>query len=231
MSRNYVFASGEYYHIYAHGVEDVLVYRDHEDYKRFMECLYLLNTKKPVNIDGIKKLLKRGLTSHQTIYEINEGDEKLVDIGAWCLMPNHFHILVRIKESDIEGKGLSKFMQKLMTSYTMYFNKKNERIGALFGSSFKAQHVTEDNYLKYLFSYIHLNPVKLIQADWKEKGIKDIKKATVFLENYKYSSYQDYLESVRPENAILNRGVFPDYFNSSIKQMKEEMEGWLSIEK
>ena len=80
--------------------------------------------------------------------------EGLTAIAAYCLMPNHFHILVHEK---VEG-GISKFMQKLMTSYTMYINKKYDRTGALFGSSFKAVHVTDDNHLKYLFAYINLNP-------------------------------------------------------------------------
>ena len=58
-------------------------------------------------------------------------------------------------------------MQKLLTAYTMYFNKKNERTGPLFSGMFKATHANEDEYLKYLFSYIHLNPIKLIEPLWK----------------------------------------------------------------
>ena len=83
--------------------------------------------------------------------------ETLVDIGAYCLMPNHFHLLIR---ETAEG-NISRFMLKLQTGYPMYFNKKYQRTGALFEGKFKAKHITNDNHLKYLFAYLHLNPVKI----------------------------------------------------------------------
>jgi putative transposase len=217
MSRNYVFAPGEYYHIYARGFEKSIVFKTAEDHLRFIESLFLLNTAEAIHIGNVKKHLKyvssieRGLTSFNAIFD-HPKSSVLIDIGAYCLMPNHFHILVR--EKDENGKGISKFMQKLMTSYTMYFNKKYDRTGALFGSSFKAQHVTNDNHLKYLFAYIHLNPKKII----------DSKK----LSAYQYSSYQDYLAKNRPQKAILNKKAFPDYFE---KGMENEIEEWLGLER
>lgn len=209
MSRNYLFAPGEYYHIYARGVEKLSVYREDGDYRRFIECLYLLNTKKQINIRDVKKEFSRGLTSGEPgdIYTIDRG-ETLVDIGAYCLMPNHFHILVH--EKDLEGKGISKFMQKLLTSYTMYFNKKNERTGALFGSAFKARHVTDDIHLKYLFSYIHLNPREI----GKHINVKE----------YMYSSYMDYINSSRSQEKIVNKTPFPEYFSEG---HENEINEWL----
>lgn len=206
MSRNYTFASGEYYHLYARGVEKLPVFREESDYERFIQSLYLLNTKKKVDIREIKKDFSEGLT-FGSLFEFDRG-ETVVDIGAYCLMPNHFHMLVQ--EKDPEGKGVSKFMQKLMTSYTMYFNKKNERTGALFGSSFKAQHVTDDNYLKYLFAYIHLNPQKVV-GDGKVK-------------EYLHSSYLDYVGRNREQKSILNQTAFPDYFTD---RMEQEIEEWI----
>ena len=213
MARSYVFAPGEYYHLYARGVEKLPVYRTESDYRAFVERLYLLNTVKSVNIRDLKRTLSssaRGLTSgRETVFAHDRG-ETLVEIGAYCLMGNHFHILVQ--EKDADGKGISKFMQKLMTSYTMYFNHTHERTGSLFSSSFKARHVVDDNHLKYLFAYIHLNPRTIV----KNKK----------LESYQYSSYPDFLGKKRPEMEILNPQAFPKYF-SSPAEVRSEIRSWL----
>src|SRR3989344_1697653 len=79
-------------------------------------------------------------------------------------MPNHFHILIREK---IEG-GISKYMLKLMTGYSMYFNKRYERTGKLYEGVFKSSLLDKDTYLKYIYSYIHLNPAKLQDKNWRE---------------------------------------------------------------
>ncbi len=203
MSRNYVFAPKEYYHVYARGFEKLPVFREVGDYNRFLQSLFLFNSEKP----KVLREISRGLTSGASLFDI-EKESTLVDIGAYCLMPNHFHLLVREKNE----KGISRFMQKLMTAYTMYFNKKYERVGAIFGSSFKAQHVVNDIHLKYLFAYIHLNPKNIVKASLKE---------------YPYSSYPDYTGSVRSQMNILHKEAFPDYFQG---RLDSEIEEWVSYE-
>lgn len=111
----------------------------------------------------------------------------------------------------------------------MYFNKKYDRTGALFEGRFKAQHVDEDEYLKYLFSYIHLNPIKLIDARWKENGIKDREGAKKYLKSYKYSSYLDYLGENREETKILSKESFPEYFKDT--DFKDYINFWLDFKK
>jgi len=135
--------------------------------------------------------------------------DSLVDIGAYCLMPNHFHILLKEKTEN----GISKFMKKLSTGYSMYFNKRYERTGRLFEGTFKSVHADSDEYLKYLFAYIHLNPIKLINPVWKEEGIRNSVEAKLFLSGYSFSSYLDYTMKARnngkrPESKILNRKRF-----------------------
>lgn len=117
-------------------------------------------------------------------------------------------------------------MQKLSTAYAMYYNQKYERAGGLFESKFKSEHLFEDRYLKYVFSYIHLNPVKLIQKDWKEVGIKNKKLALKYLGEYEYSSYFEYVGIKRKQNQILDKKSFPNYF-SSIKNFKKEVLDWI----
>lgn len=140
------------------------------------------------------------------------------------MMPNHFHFLIC---EEIEG-GISMFLHRLSTSYSMYFNKKNERNGSLFGSRFQATHVDSDNYLKYLYSYIHLNPIKLIQPDWKEKGIVNIEGAKEFLKNYNYSSYLNYSTNLVKESQIINKKAFPGYFESC-ESFNENVFEWLDF--
>lgn len=138
-------------------------------------------------------------------------------------MPNHFHLSI----TQSEDNNISNFMQKLSTSYSMYFNKKYKRTGSLFEGKFKSQHLSTDRYLKYIFSYIHLNPIKLIQKDWKEKGINNKKEAIKYLENYFYSSYLDYRGEQRIQNKILNFESFPEYFPNN-KSFLVEIFDWLN---
>ena len=119
-------------------------------------------------------------------------------------------------------------MQKLTTAYVMYYNKKYERTGGLFEGRFKAEHLDSDIYLKYIFSYIHLNPIKLIDEDWKENGIKNKKNVLEYLSNYKYSSYIDYIGKERIQNKILNQKAFPDYFSTPREFLREIFE-WISF--
>ena len=212
MQRRINISLGEYYHIYNRGVEKRIVFETKSNYERFLKLLYLANNSSPFRFDEVKKI---------PISKIKRG-KPLVAIGAYVLMPNHFHILVK----EIVSGGVSQFMEKLTTGYSSYFNKLNNRVGSLFQGTYKAEHADNDEYLKYLFSYIHLNPIKLIQYDWKEMGVKDIKNTKKFIDQFKYSSYPDYSGAKREEGIILNKEVFPDYFLSK-QDFKETISDWL----
>jgi len=214
--RSLTLAEGETYHIYNRGTDKRTIYLDNADYKRFMELLYLSNSSQAIVVRDIYR-------NHNSIYEYEKGDP-LVAIGAYCLMPNHFHLLL----NQLVDGGITKFMNKLCTSYAMYFNKKYQRTGALFQSKFKAEHAKTDNYLKYLYSYIHLNPVKLIDPSWKEEGVKDAAKSFDFAASFQYSSLPDYLNQDREEKIIVNSLSFPEYFNTA-SENQEELFEWLTF--
>ncbi len=148
----------------------------------------------------------------------------MVDIGAYCLMPNHFHLLVRAKDDN----GVTIFMKKLLTGYSMYFNKKQNRSGSLFEGTFKASHIDNNEYLKYLFAYIHLNPVKTVDPhNWESKIIIDARFAQQFLDKYEYSSYAYYRDRPRPSDSILSGNKnFPDYFNQA-HEFQEFVSDWI----
>ena len=119
-------------------------------------------------------------------------------------------------------------MEKLATGYSMYFNKKHERVGPLFQGRFKAEHISRDEHLKYLYAYIHLNPIKLIEPKWKEVGIKNKDRAFKLIRRYFYSSYEDYLGNTRPESKILSKEEFPKYF-SKTHDFKTYIRDWLTL--
>ena len=212
--RKIPFASGEFYHLYNRGNSKQKIFHNAEDYARFMGLLYACNQKENFKIDNLRK--------GESLYE-TEKRSKLVSIGAYVLMPNHFHLLITNKEEN----NISKFMQKISTAYVMYYNKKYERTGGLFEGKFKSQHLNTDRYLKYIFSYIYLNPVKLIDSKWKDRGIQNKQKALKFLKKYTYSSYLDYLGINRLQNKILDTKAFPKYFPDK-RSFLNEIFDWLN---
>ncbi|OGZ42264.1 MAG: hypothetical protein A3C80_00310 [Candidatus Ryanbacteria bacterium RIFCSPHIGHO2_02_FULL_45_43] len=199
MYRNFQFSIGEFYHVYNRGADKRVIFLDDDDKRRFAKLLFLCNSNNSVVFKEIPI---------ENVFRVNR-KSRLIDIGSYTLMPNHFHLLVREKVED----GTSKFMKKLSTAYAMYFNLKNKRTGSLFEGPFKAQYVDGDQYLEYLYSYIHLNPVKIIEPKWKEQGIKNVKRAKRYVQEYPYSSYADLIGREREESVILNTEAFPRYFS------------------
>ena len=212
MQRKISFSEGEYYHVYNRGVDKREIFMDRSDWIRFQRMLYVANSTKPMVYKTIQGV---------PLDKIDRG-EPLVAIGAYCLMPNHFHLLLK----EISEGGVTSFMEKLGTGYSMYFNKRSKRSGFLFQGNFKAEHVDRDEYLKYLYAYIHLNPVKLINPDWKEKGIANLGKAKKYLNEYSYSSYLDHGGKEREEAIILTPKEFPSYFEG-VREFNDFIKDWL----
>lgn len=159
-----IYVENGYYHLYNRGVEKREIFSDERDYKTFLYFLknYLSFTPKPEN--PLDKWQRRSLS-------------KEVDLLVYCLMPNHFHFLVKQKSE----RGITKFMRALCANYVMYFNQRYQRQGGLFQSAYKAVLVETDEQLLHLSRYIHLNPLELLQ---KHQGPED----------YSYSSYRDYMD-------------------------------------
>ena len=208
-------AEGEYYHVYNRGVERRVLFLDNGDKERFVRLLYSANSSTSIYLSDYQG---------KALAEIPKG-ENIVAIGAWCLMPNHFHILLK----EIKTDGISMFMQKLLTGYSMYFNKKYHRKGSLFEGKFSAKHLDYDQYLKYQFTYIHLNPIGIIDKEWKEKKLFDKKVARKFLKDYKYSSYGDYAGEKREEGLILSKKEFPEYF-CGMTDFEDMITEWINFD-
>jgi REP element-mobilizing transposase RayT len=156
------FIVGEYYHIFNRGVDKRIIFKDKGDLYYFFDAIQILNSVGVIS----KNHRKKGFRKLEK--EKSKESESLVEIIAYSLLPNHFHFILKEK---VEG-GISKFMQKLATSYSMYFNSKYERSGVLFQGKFKA---TEIQNLDILSVYVNMD-YKHHDYDLK----KDLIKSSVF---------------------------------------------------
>ena len=135
-------------------------------------------------------------------------------------MNNHFHLLL-VQAKD---KGIEKFMQKLGTGYTMYFNKRYERVGSLFQGVFKSIPVDNDHYLSYLTHYIHANPLDFSNPKWRKDAIQNSDKALEKIEDYPWSSFAYYTNKIN--NQIIDQQTIIDLFGNK-KIIADQTKDWL----
>lgn len=198
------FEIDEWYHCYNRGVDKRDIFMSEADYERFLALLYVANDRSPIHL----RTVSRGSTSAEIFG--SERGERLVNVGVFTLIPNHFHLLLR----EITEGGIALFMQKLGTAYTMYFNTLYERTGSLFGGRFKSKHIADDRYLKRVVNYIHGNVAELIEPGWEEGIVRDRKSLRSFMNEYRYSSFRDYGGGQpRPESEILSPQILLDHYD------------------
>lgn len=219
--RRITFSEGEFYHIYNRGVDKRKVFTTPTEYKRFLLYLYLLNDTETKRLTYTFRAIK--IDEAKPRQEARQKRKPSVAIGAFCLMPNHFHIYA----TPLVDGGISRFMQRLQTAYTMYFNERHERSGALFRGTFKAEHASNDAYAKYLFSYIHLNPAAIKDSMWKDRGPRDLRKLRDFIRGYPYSSAGEYLSR---NHLITDPSKFPEYFANE-HDVDDHIDSWLEYGK
>jgi len=184
------FVNNEIYHASLRGVGDVQIFKDINDYYRGIFSVYEFDNTKLITIRERRKerLRLKEILDHSDRDKIPDTRDLLVEILAFCFMPNHIHLLLR----QIKNRGITEFMRKVGLGYAGYFNAKYHRKGHLF-QRFRAIHIAGTEQLKTVLTYIHANPISLIEPGWKENGIKNTDEVLKFLENYKWSSYQDCL--------------------------------------
>lgn len=166
-SRIFPFTNGHFYHIYNRGSEKRSIFESRRDYQRFLKTVQYYQFLGP-----------KPKFSHFSQFQTFKPDsaKKIVDIVCYCLMPNHFHLL--LKQSV--DSGITEFVSKSSNSYTKYYNTKYKRIGPLLQGEFKSVLVENDEQLVHLSRYIHLNPLVSLM-------VKDLK-------DYEWSSYREYLD-------------------------------------
>lgn len=172
-----LYISENYYHVYNRGVEKRDIFIDDQDYRVFLDYLKVALSPEEKILDDVDISYAKTLRLRRK--NINED----VDLLAYCLMPNHFHLFLYLHDKE----GIKKLMQSTMTGYAMYFNKKYDRVGGLFQGKYKASHIDNEAYLWHISRYIHLNP-----REWS---------------NYEYSSIDYYLRGkqsdwVKPQRIL-----------------------------
>ncbi len=209
--RDAPFAVDEWYHCYNRGIENRITFEDTRDYHRFLELLYLANDTSPLRRDDI------GNHKFEEVLSIPRG-KPLVAIGAFCLMPNHFHLVVK----EISEGGISAFMRKLGTAYTLYFNSRHGRTGNLFLKPFRSRHVSTDQYFQHLINYVHCNPVALYEPAWKTRHVVDPQFLGERIAAYPYSSLSIHAGAQAPTRAILDTEIFSMVRTVPIQKMLQE---------
>ncbi len=194
--------AGETYHVFNRSIAQLPIFLDKKEYERFISVLKFYRFKDPkirfsyfirLSVDERQKLLN----------ELMQKQDKLVEVYAYCLMPNHFHLLLLEHQTG----GITDFIRKVQNSYAKYFNTKSSRSGAVFQSQFKAVRIETDEQLLHVCRYIHLNPVTAYL-------INDISQ----LGKYLWSSYADYIANTN--TSFVNTKIILNQF-SSRKKFKE----------
>lgn len=180
------FVSDCFYHVYNRGVEKRQIFLLERDYQRFLQTIYYYQFSRPKPRFSNRERFKNK--------DFNQ-NPKIIDIACYCLMPNHFHLMVK----QLKDGGVQEFLSKAINSYTKYFNTKHRRIGALFQGQFKAVSVDTDEQLIHLSRYIHLNPYSTgITKEWR---------------NFPYSSIQEFIGNVTLP--ICNTRHILDFFSQT----------------
>jgi putative transposase len=195
----------ECYHIFNRGMQKQPIFESNKDRLRFLFLLLAFQGSNIIpNVSRTLKQFVQSSTLNISRDFVNEiSKDKKIELMSFCLMPNHFHLIVYEKT---EG-GIAKYMQRVLTAYTKYFNTKYKKSGHLFQSSYKSVHIRNNNQLLYLSTYIHRNPREF--SEWKNKE-----------HLFPWSSYQDYINKNR-WRGLLSRDLILDQFLDQKKGYNE----------
>ena len=225
--RKEIFTIDNYVHVYNRGNRKAKIVRTTADKWRFLQALRFFNDsnssthilRKVMEMEeekfskGLAHLRCAKLNKAESVFETGwlpnwQKKDPLVKILCYCLMPNHFHLLLK----EIREGGISKFMQKLGGGYTNYFNFKHQEAGRIFQGPYKAKLVDEEMYLKYLSVYIQVINVLELFPGGLPAALKDFKNAMKFVEKYLFSSYADHI-GLR-SSLIIDKDVLGELFST-----------------
>ncbi|MBM2818060.1 MAG: hypothetical protein HW401_650 [Parcubacteria group bacterium] len=213
------FVAGEFYHIYNRGVDKRNIVADERDSERFIQSMIEFNVIEPIGSIYENSFIKKQLGNETSkLVKIFKPKDKLVNIIAYCLNPNHFHFILEAKEDN----GVSEFIKRVAGGYTKYFNNKHARSGSLFQGVFKSVHIDSNEYLLHLSAYVNINnevhqlgneTSKLVRSSFSEYGnVNNIKTENelcakdIILEQFKTrNEYADFAKDTVREIAKRRR--------------------------
>lgn len=193
-------ATGEVYHILNRSVQKLPIFQGKRECNFFLEAMeYYLQVEPPVKLSLYK--------TNKDKFNIKKDDNFLVSVIAYCLMPNHFHLILK----QLAEEGIKKYIQRLTNSFAHYYSKKYESSGHLFEGNFKAVHVGSDEQLWHLSRYLHLNPVSGYLAENPE--------------DYLFSSYGIYLGEKKSNfvdpSLVMENFSSPGKYKSFVEDRKD----------
>lgn len=208
----------EIYHVINHGIENRKLFLDSRDYARFVHNLYEFNDTAPAQAFD-----RRGARGTHDVgpprsYIMRE---KLVEIHGWCLMKDHYHLLI----SECAEGGISKFIMKINVGYAKYYNERYERRGHVFQGKTKKILIKQESHFLYILHYIHLNSLDYLTGatKWRERDkgtIKNTNEALEYMDTYRWSSYLDYCNN-KNFPSILSKKLFGDVFQNYREEIRE----------
>ena len=208
-------------HTLSRGVDKRDIFLDDQDRFRFVHDLFEFNDQERAD-HNFYIFNKHKSSVDIASRQVRRKPRKLlVNILAFCLMKNHYHLLLSPRVEN----GVSRFMKKLNMGYAKYFNTRYKRVGTLFQSRYKSVLITNDPHLLHIPYYIHFNPLDLSMPGWRKREITNYKEALRFLENYRWSSHLDYLGK---DNfpSVTNRKFLTDFLGEP-KEYKKSLSMWL----
>lgn len=210
----------EIYHVLNRGVDKRKIFLDDRDHFRFIHNLFELNNQERSNTNSY--IFHQHPSCDIASRKIERKARKLlVKVLAFCLMPNHYHLLL----SPLVENGIPFFMQKVNMAFAKYFNLKHERVGTLFQSRYKSIHITSDAHFIHMPYYIHCNPLDMFAPEWRGGKINNAKRAIQFLKSYRWSSHPDYLGH-KNFPSVTDRKFLLEYFGGKSGYQKS-LNGWL----
>lgn len=193
---------GQTYHVFSRSIAGYVIFNNDEEYSRMRDImLYYIKERPRLRFS---EFLDLSMEYQAELKLVDEQSVDLVDIIAFCIMPTHFHLILKQREPD----GISRYFKNILNSYTRYFNTKHNRKGPLWETRFKSVPIKDDVYLLHLTRYIHLNPVSLSlvenPSDWK------------------YSSYTEYLGQSGRATKVCNYEGLLDIIPKRYKEFVED---------
>ena len=237
------FENGDIGHVILRALDDNLIFKNVDDYYRGVFSIYEFNNTNPINMRDrreqrraekiVEAIAAPRAPSSGNFPELGarggyiDKRDRLVEVLAFCFMPNHIHLLLK----QVKDDGISKFMQKVGGGYGRYFNDKYNRKGHVFQDTFKLVIIKDNNQFMIVVPYIFTNPTALIEPGWKEKGIRNhsVAETTKFLEEYKWSSYQDCI-GIKNFDSVTQRDFLLEVMGGK-QGCKDAVKNWVEYKK
>ncbi|MBI4136138.1 MAG: transposase [Candidatus Vogelbacteria bacterium] len=194
--RNISMGPGEYYHVYNRGNNKQEIFLDDRDRIRFLFCI--LHFQSPITFTNLSRPVTNFVRHRvfniepKIVEEIHR--QRIIQLNCFCLMPNHFHLLIYQKNEA----GVAKYLQRVLDGYTKYFNTKYKRNGHLFQGPYRAVHIVDNDQLLYTSAYLHRNPAEI--KKWRDRE-----------NQYPWSSYRDYIDT-NQWGVLLDQKIMKEQF-------------------